>query len=111
MRLQRAFPDLAEKLISYGSCQFPTLGFVVERFKQRENFVAEPFWKIVVNHVHDEKRVEFNWDRVRLFDHDICLAIYNHVISDPMARVISVITKPKSKWRPCALDTVVCVQI
>lgn len=49
MRFRRAFPNnLAEKLISYGSCQFPTLGFVVERFKQRESFVSEPFWKIVV---------------------------------------------------------------
>jgi hypothetical protein len=26
LRLQRAFPNLADKLISYGSCQFPTLG-------------------------------------------------------------------------------------
>ena len=30
LRLQKRFPDaLAEQLISYGSCQFPTLGFVV----------------------------------------------------------------------------------
>jgi DNA topoisomerase-3 len=49
LRLQKAFPQqLANNLISYGSCQFPTLGFVVERFKQRESFVSEPFWKINV---------------------------------------------------------------
>jgi len=47
MRLQQVFPDvLADQLISYGSCQFPTLGFVVERYKQVQAFVAEPFWKI-----------------------------------------------------------------
>ena len=34
LRLQKLFPaHLADKLVSYGSCQFPTLGFVVERFK------------------------------------------------------------------------------
>ena len=47
LRLQQVFPDvLAEQLISYGSCQFPTLGFVVERFKQVQKFVPEPFWKL-----------------------------------------------------------------
>ena len=34
MRLQKLFPDsLSNKLVSYGSCQFPTMGFVVERYK------------------------------------------------------------------------------
>lgn len=41
------FPTkLAESLVSYGSCQFPTLGFVVERYRAVENFVGETFWKI-----------------------------------------------------------------
>lgn len=49
LRLRRVFPQhLSDYLISYGSCQFPTLGFVVERYKQRENFIGEPFWKIKV---------------------------------------------------------------
>ena len=35
LRLQKKFPDvLAEQLISYGSCQFPTLGFVVGEFEK-----------------------------------------------------------------------------
>lgn len=41
------FPQkLVDKLISYGSCQFPTLGFVVDRYKDVESFIPEPFWKI-----------------------------------------------------------------
>lgn len=47
MRLQKVFPEiLAKSLISYGSCQFPTLGFVVERYKDIKNFIPEKFWKI-----------------------------------------------------------------
>lgn len=47
LRLQRLFPqNIADKLISYGSCQIPTLGFVAERYKEIEAFVSEPFWKI-----------------------------------------------------------------
>lgn len=47
LRLKKVFPEaLAEQLISYGSCQFPTLGFVVERYKQVQAFVPEPFWKL-----------------------------------------------------------------
>lgn len=110
LRLQRAFPNqLAESLISYGSCQFPTLGFVVERYKERENFQSDPFWKILV--LHDGQNgaeVEFAWDRVRLFDFNVCSSIFETILASPNAQVVKVETKPKSKWRPVALDTVVC---
>ena len=46
MRLQKKFSSLTDQLISYGPCQFPTIGFVVERYKAIERFVPEPFWKI-----------------------------------------------------------------
>ena len=47
LRLQKVFPNvLSDNLISYGSCQFPTLGFVVERYKAIQDFIAESFWKI-----------------------------------------------------------------
>lgn len=47
LRLQKIFPQsLANQLISYGSCQFPTLGFVVERFKAIQSFIPETFYRI-----------------------------------------------------------------
>lgn len=46
LRLQQVFPGNIDDLVSYGSCQIPTLGFVVRRYKEIENFVARPFWKI-----------------------------------------------------------------
>lgn len=41
MTLQRLYKV---DLVSYGPCQFPTLRFVVDRWKQREEFKSEPFW-------------------------------------------------------------------
>ncbi len=64
LRLKRVFPQaLAEQLISYGSCQFPTLGFVVERFREVENFVPEPFWKICVEVSRGDAITNFQWKR------------------------------------------------
>lgn len=45
LRLQRKFDGFSDgKVVSYGPCQFPTLGFVVERWARIETFVAEDFW-------------------------------------------------------------------
>ncbi|CAK1596337.1 unnamed protein product [Parnassius mnemosyne] len=107
LRLQKVFPSkLSDSLISYGSCQFPTLGFVVERYRAVNNFVAETFWKIKVNHTMNNLSVDFTWDRVRLFDQEACQVLHDICLENPLAKVISVKTKPKSKWRPLPLDTV-----
>lgn len=34
LRLQKRFPDKVQNLVSYGSCQIPTLGFVAHRYKE-----------------------------------------------------------------------------
>lgn len=107
LRLQKVFPDLlAQKLISYGSCQFPTLGFVVERYKAIQNFVPENFWKIKVGHKINNVNVEFVWKRGRLFDQLFCQVIFERCLENKTAKVENVQTKPKSKWRPLPLDTV-----
>ena len=106
MRLQKKFPVL-QQVISYGSCQFPTVGFVVERYKAIENFVPEPFWKLKVMHqATPQCKVEFVWKRVRLFD-QMAAEIYKEICDEnPKAKVEEVKSKPKSKWRPLPMDTV-----
>lgn len=70
------------------------------------------------------------YHRVRLFHHTACLVLYQicmevsfcvegvttisdvpllcfYPVQDPVAKVISIQRKSKSKWRPVALDTVV----
>ncbi|CAD6999334.1 unnamed protein product [Ceratitis capitata] len=107
LRLQRLFPaKIADKLISYGSCQIPTLGFVAERYKDIEAFVSEPFWKLKVSHTIDDLTVDFLWARNRLFDKAACEDYLLLCLADPKAKVQEVTTKSKHKWRPTPLDTV-----
>ncbi|CAK8696344.1 unnamed protein product [Clavelina lepadiformis] len=115
LRLQKVFPQvLSNKLISYGSCQFPTLGFVVERYKAREQFQSERFWKIEVTHTQrhgdevDQMQVTtFSWKRGRLFDELACKVLHENCIEPPaVAAVIDVNSRPRSRWRPVAMETV-----
>ena len=46
--LQNRFIELAGKVLSWGPCQFPTLGFVVKRYVAIDKFVPEKFWTITL---------------------------------------------------------------
>lgn len=64
--MREALAKSKDYVVSYGSCQFPTLGFVVYRYLEYVNFVSEQFWKLVGKDV--EQNVDFAWARNRLFD-------------------------------------------
>ncbi|KAK8153608.1 DNA topoisomerase 3-beta [Phyllosticta citrichinensis] len=95
-----------KEIISYGSCQFPTLGFVVDRYFRVRNFVPEPFWNIKVSHVKDGIKVNFNWKRGHLFDRMAVAVIYERCLAAKLARVSKMQKKPTSKWKPLPLTTV-----
>ncbi len=100
-----------EDTISYGACQFPTLGFVVHRFNQIESFVPEQFWKLVLEMEKNGKTATFNWERGRLFDQAVVTALYEECIKGRVANVTHVATKPKLKYRPFPLTTVKLQQL
>ncbi|KAE8539089.1 hypothetical protein D1P53_005460 [Cryptococcus gattii VGV] len=111
MTLQGRVPDLAEQLISYGPCQFPTLGFVVDQYNRVQAFVPETFWYIFValEREHEDgepNTVEFRWKRNHLFDLDLAALLYEQCTINPQARVLKVESKPATKWKPLPLTTV-----
>ncbi|RKF65640.1 DNA topoisomerase 3 [Erysiphe neolycopersici] len=99
-------PDGKNRVISYGSCQFPTLGFVVDRYFRVRNFVPEKFWSIKVVHHRENTDVVFKWRRNRLFRREAVVIFYERCLAAKMAKVIKVQEKPTSKWKPLPLTTV-----
>ena len=93
-------------VVSYGSCQFPTLGFVVERYFRVRNFVPEQFWTIKVMREKEGIKVTFRWARNHLFDRMLAVILFERCLRARTARVTKVQTKPTSKWKPLPLTTV-----
>ncbi|KAK7893753.1 DNA topoisomerase [Exophiala xenobiotica] len=106
LQLQSLSENLSQAVISYGSCQFPTLGFVVDRYNRVRNFKPETFWLIKLMHVRDRIKVNFNWRRGHLFDRAAVTVIFEACLDEKYARVTKVQKKPTSKWRPLPLTTV-----
>lgn len=89
-----------------GSCQFPTLGFVVDRYFRVKNFVPEKFWSIKVDQLRDDIKVTFSWRRHRLFDRGSVIILFERCLAARTARVSKTQRKPTSKWKPLPLTTV-----
>ncbi|CRL17125.1 DNA topoisomerase, type IA, core [Penicillium camemberti] len=106
LQLQTVVAALKEKVISYGSCQFPTLGFVVDRYLRVQNFKPETFWGIKVILSREGKKVNFLWKRVHLFDRAVVTMMLERCLVAKQAKVTKVNQKPTSKWRPLPLTTV-----
>ena len=106
LALQTMGEELREQVISYGSCQFPTLGFVVDRYFRVKNFIPETFWSIKVLHERDGMDVAFSWRRHRLFDRAAVIVLFERCLTARIATVTKLQKKPTSKWRPLPLTTV-----
>ncbi|KAG7664854.1 TOP3 [[Candida] subhashii] len=102
---QRKLID-TKSVASYGTCQFPTLGFVVDRYKRVKSFVPEPFWYIDVEIYKENKKTSFNWVRGHLFDRLFVVLLYENCLSNDFGTITKLETKPKNNWRPLPLTTV-----
>jgi len=90
--------ELRDQVISYGSCQFPTLGFVVEQYLKVRNFVAEDFWFIRLEIDRAGTKTKFLWRRNRLYDRLSCLILYELCVDRKLAKITRIESKPTSKW-------------
>jgi DNA topoisomerase-3 len=119
LRLQSKFPQAlnGHTLVSYGPCQFPTLGFVVDQYIKIQQFIPENFWRLTMeietidvdadpSGMKKKKKYPFEWERGRLYDHLSCFLIFEECCTADYAVVMECNSKPTTKMRPCPLNTV-----
>ncbi|XP_074320919.1 DNA topoisomerase 3-alpha [Silene latifolia] len=111
MLLKDAFDlniDTADRniILSYGPCQFPTLGFVVERYWEIQAHEAEEFWTIKCSHNSEEGIATFSWIRGNMFDYTCAVTIYEMCVEEPTATVTQVRKQEKLKYPPYPLSTI-----
>jgi DNA topoisomerase-3 len=97
LNFQKIFGLNYSQVLSYGPCQFPTLGFIVERYKQIREFKPEKFWSL--NMVFD-KKTKFEWSRHRVYDKLVCLCLLEDCTDNGRAVVDSVDEQRRTRLRP-----------
>lgn len=85
-----------------GPCQFPTLGFVVQRYSHVKNFAPETFWYIYLSLTRrsasqGDEETKFNWRRNHLFD-ELAVACIYEAMGNSLAVVTKVDSKTTKKW-------------
>lgn len=95
------------KVVSWGPCQFPTLGFVVERFLARSTFVSREFYTVEIRiQAGSSNFAELSWDRGRLYTQQSVTAIREYLESvRNYARVSGLTTEEVTKRRPLPMNT------
>ncbi|XP_012081967.1 DNA topoisomerase 3-alpha isoform X2 [Jatropha curcas] len=101
-----AAQDDRNLVLSYGPCQFPTLGFIVERYWEIQSHEPEEFWTLNCSHKSDEGIATFNWMRGHLFDYTSAVVLYEMCVQEPTATVTKVQQQEKNKYPPYPLSTI-----
>ncbi len=104
-RIDGRYEDVQTKVVSYGPCQFPTLGFIVQRQQEIEAHSHKQFWKIELSTKIDDQHVKWQWRRKRVFDeHVVASLLFERVLESP-GTIERVQPKPATKVRPVPLCT------
>lgn len=95
------------KVLSWGPCQLPTLGFVVKRQLEIEKFEPEQYWTVDMKLQRAQGVLaKFAWGRDRLFSYLASVVLYESCVEAGEAVVKAVQRAERTKFRPLPLATV-----
>ncbi|XP_014521718.1 DNA topoisomerase 3-beta isoform X1 [Vigna radiata var. radiata] len=103
---QGKYGNLDSRVISYGPCQTPTLGFCVQRYLQINTFKPEKFWSLHPYIIQNGYEIQLEWHRGRLFDINVAMMFQKLVSEDGLLEVTEISEKQETKSRPVGLNTV-----
>ena len=100
-------PDRDRMLFSYGPCQFPTLGLIVQREWEIQSHIFEAFWTINVHYksATDGSSAVFKWARGNIFDQQIATLYHELCTRNPEATVTDVSGNQRRRHAPFPLCT------
>ncbi|RNF06039.1 putative DNA topoisomerase III [Trypanosoma rangeli] len=94
------------RVLSFGPCQIPTLGFVVHRHWERQGFVAEDYFTLLLRH----GQTIFHSCRGSLFDQVAATLVLETMLetagANAEAQVVDVVRRPTRRRPPAPLATV-----
>lgn len=109
--LQRRF-EVNAKLVSYGPCQTPALGFCVERDDEIKNFVSQTFYRVIPTvTLPNGESCDLNWAADRTLDPEEAMDIREEILNIGRVTVVESINKESRRERPEALNTVHMLKI
>lgn len=97
---------LQQKLITFGPCQTPALGFCVARHDEIVNFEPRPFWRIVPMIESKGESIPIEWSSHRTLSLEEAKAVKASLEEAKQLKVVSVVSRDAVKTRPEALNTV-----
>ena len=113
VNLNSTIQNDSKSILSYGPCQFPTLGFVYERWKIHSTFKPQKNWTLKLNlsnQIEQDNNLNkvFDWERSSLFDEQISIILYEKVLDDLNNKKIQKWWREKIKIikRPFPLNTI-----
>lgn len=102
------YDRLDARVVSYGPCQTPTLGFAVQRHLEIIRHVPEPYWALDASFddAATGDTIAPAWRRTRLFDEETTRAFLQLVNDANEFRVTSIEVNAEKRGRPSGLNTV-----
>jgi len=106
------YANTKHPLLSYGPCQFPTLGFVVERWKESNSFISENFYslkfskRVKTGVGNKTKAIKFEWVKERIYDREEVNKTYTQILELKTGVVEKVEKEVKYNKRPQPINTI-----
>jgi DNA topoisomerase-3 len=103
---QGKYGNLDSRLLSYGPCQTPTLGFCVKRYDEILNFKPEPYYLIDIS-IRSTPQSTARYSKGRIKSENSAQKIYNTLSAAPqVVQVVNVQASVHKSKKPQGMNTV-----
>ena len=114
-RLLNSIRKAGIRMLTYGPCQTPTLGFCVDQAEKIKKFVPEPFWRVEAEMLDEKHRTHrMKWCRGKIFDKTAVTVIHRRLqmhYGAKEAEVLSISKSKQTQQRPQGLNTVKLLKV